>query len=118
MNEFRRFPSRSLQTPSRLLLLRQNHESPTEDAMARKKKTGWGGVRKPSQGKKLGRPRKFTDAQHIRSILLLDELYEYANEIGGGNASEGIRLALSLHQTMRHQFHSSAPPDESQGESP
>lgn len=76
-----------------------------------KKASGWGGVRKPGKGKRLGRPRKFKDAQKVRSILIVDELYEYAQAIGG-NASEGVRLALEFHRTMRRQFDRTAPDED------
>lgn len=75
-----------------------------------KKKSNWGGKRTPGKNKRLGRPRIYKDAQKIRSILITEELYNYAKEVGG-NASEGVRLALEFHRAMRHQFNETAPPE-------
>jgi hypothetical protein len=49
---------------------------------------------KPDRKKAVGRPRFEEEVQKRRSISLSDRLADIAKEIGGGNVSEGIRLAI------------------------
>lgn len=41
----------------------------------------------------LGRPKKMTEGRR-RNIYIDDESWESAQKLGGGNASDGIRIAL------------------------
>jgi hypothetical protein len=51
-------------------------------------------LNKPDRKKAVGRPRFEAEAQKRRSISLSDRIANIAREIGGGNVSEGIRLAI------------------------
>ncbi len=50
---------------------------------------------------KIGRPLKTGEPQKRRNIALSDRLAESANKIGGGNTSEGIRIALEYWTSAR-----------------
>ena len=56
-------------------------------------------MEKINGGKREGAGRKFIDksAQERRNISITPELFLIANEIGNGNASSGIRLALKMY---------------------
>jgi hypothetical protein len=67
--------------------------------MTDKPKSGWGGARPNSGGARPGAGRKpipVQDRQVNLSITLAQRYIEQARELGGGNASAGIRRALDM----------------------
>ncbi len=50
---------------------------------------------------KGGRPLKTGEPQKRRNIALSDRLAAVANKAGGGNTSEGIRIALEFWHTAK-----------------
>jgi hypothetical protein len=59
---------------------------------------GWGGPRAPGPGKRLGRPPAGDQPAKRRTVWLTDEQWERIKELGGGNASAGVRRLLEVGQ--------------------
>ena len=56
--------------------------------------------------KNVGRPRFGQDLMHKRSVMMDDALVKKAQNIGGGNLSKGIRLAVTDYEekTMKTKW--------------
>jgi len=52
--------------------------------------------------KKLGRPRELENARSYH-LVLPEKLAEYAADIGNGNLSKGVRIAIRKYKDEQHK---------------